>query len=386
MKLLVIMYQDFTQSFGAVRKYTEMISFLANHYEIILICLRGKPEIKAQKVYEIICTPPHKKDLQSYSLLKVVLRYVRFYMNQLELLLLVLRQHRDIKVAHIRHDTYSWPSTLLLTLLGKRIIADGKIYSSYAPQYDKRLNIIKLPMFLIEKMTLKRYSYFHTDSLVFKKELVKFGMSEANVAFIPVSLDLQKFKMSPCNENNRYNIAYFGELYDYSNVSYLIDAFALIKQQYTQSKLYIIGNGECFSSLKEQVKQLGLDKDVIFTGYVTHEELHLMFSNFCITVNPTKLFAGVGSTKRNEALAAGKIVLEAAPNDKTNLDDTDTIIYFDCTEPSNLAQTVCDLFKNPDLMLEYTQRSVMLAHRKYGLDNYRKITQIITSYSKEGMT
>jgi glycosyltransferase involved in cell wall biosynthesis len=48
----------------------------------------------------------------------------------------------------------------------------------------------------------------------------------------------------------------------------LINAFSLIKTQCPTAKLYIIGNGVLEDALKQQVAELKLTDDVIFTGYL----------------------------------------------------------------------------------------------------------------------
>ncbi len=48
----------------------------------------------------------------------------------------------------------------------------------------------------------------------------------------------------------------------------LIQSFAMIKPQCPSAKLMIIGDGVLESALREQIKQLGLENDVILPGYV----------------------------------------------------------------------------------------------------------------------
>ena len=49
----------------------------------------------------------------------------------------------------------------------------------------------------------------------------------------------------------------------------LIQAFARIKKSLHNTKLIIIGNGQLETQLKEEVNQLGLQEDILFTGYLT---------------------------------------------------------------------------------------------------------------------
>jgi len=57
------------------------------------------------------------------------------------------------------------------------------------------------------------------------------------------------------------------------NCEFLINSFFLIRSEIPRAKLVIIGGGHLESQLKKKVSLLGMSQSVIFTGYVTHEEV-----------------------------------------------------------------------------------------------------------------
>ena len=374
-KVLVIMYQDFSLEFGATRKYSEMMEYLTKYLDIILLCSRGASKDIVFKTYEVHIIPPRKKDLKNHSILHILLCYLFFYINQILLLFKILIVHRDLKYVHMRHDTYSIPSAIILFLFGKKVIADGKIFSSYALIFDNRLKYIKTFIIFIEKLVLKTYWKFYIYSINYKKELIKYGLNKNKLFYIPPSINLKKIPVDPINKSNMFNICYFGELHDYSNVSVLIKAFSLVKESFPTSRLYIIGDGECYASLVELAKKVS--EDIVFTGHLHVCELFHQFNKFSIVVNPTQLFAGANSTKKIEALAAGKVILEAMPYETTGeFDDSDVIIYFDASNPHQLSGKICHLFKNPDLIYQYSAKSLELSKR-YNIGNYKKLLDIM---------
>lgn len=376
-KLLVIMFQDFESPFGAARKYSEMIEYLTNHYEIILLCLNSPKNINILKIYKMRFFPPHKRDLKSMNFSTICIKYIYFYLFQVFTVLKIIVLHRDIRFVHIRHDTYSWPSALLLYIFGKRMIADGKVFSTYAIEHDARLKLISDLMIVIEYNILKLYWKFCVYSDNFKKELIDFGFDESRIFFILPSINRLKIPFFPITENNLYNICYFGELFDYSNVLILIKAFEKIKQQFSKSKLLIIGSGECYDSLKKYASNLAIKEDVVFTGRLSPDALYKQFQNFSILVNPTVLFAGTESIKRIEALIAGKVILEAKPVGHSN---NNPIIFFNGNNSDDLFEKIYILFLTPSLIYMYSRKS-RIASKKYDITNYELLINLIEENS-----
>lgn len=375
-KILVVMFQDFSKSFGATRKYSEMIEYLSEHFDIALFCVKGNEGLPTKWQYSTRLVPPQKKDLNGNRIGYLIFEYMYFYACQIVTLFRILREHGDITCVHIRHDTYSWPSAVILFIFGKRMIADGKIYSTYAIQYDKRLEKLRHIMVPLERLILKLYWRFYVYSENYTEELLKFGLASEKLFFIPPSINIKRIPTFPINEQNMYNIGYFGELHDYSNVKLLLKAFEQVVSRWPKSRLYVIGDGECLDALKAMSSELGLNEQIVFTGRLSPMELFNYFNNFCVSVNPTILFAGAESTKRIESLASGKIVFEALPANVGSKIDNDGLIYFNGNDPLDLSEKICYLFSNPQIMHEYSLRSKKMAIN-YDISNYVRLVNLI---------
>lgn len=377
-KLLVIMYQNFNFSFGATRKYSEMIEYLAGFFDIILLSSRSGETKRVKYRYEVKILPPYKKDISSNNFIFIILKYILFYANQLVLITKVIFKHGDIHFIHIRHDTYSGPSVILLKLFNKKIIADGKIFSSYLNDFDKRLKILHPLLVLYEKYLLKCYWKFYVYSESYKDELIHYGLKEEELFFIPPSININNIPKYPLDGKNYFNIAYFGELHDYSNVKFLIDAFIELKAIENRVKLYIIGDGECYSRLLEYSRNNKYKDDIIFTGYLEKDALFQYFKYFSILVNPTKKFSGAESTKKIEALSAGKIIFEVMPENENNMKNPDTITYFDGNNSHDLVSKIIDLINDFNRIRDFQKKSLILS-KEYDIVNYLKLVKLIQS-------
>lgn len=82
-------------------------------------------------------------------------------------------------------------------------------------------------------------------------------------------------------------IGHVGSFNDQKNHKYLIDIFyELLKENDKKYKLLLIGGGKLEQTIKEQVEELGIDKDVIFVGETT--EVNKWLQAMDIMVFPSK--------------------------------------------------------------------------------------------------
>ena len=72
-------------------------------------------------------------------------------------------------------------------------------------------------------------------------------------------------------------------------MEYLIDAFALLRKRAKgyPLKLLIVGRGSLDNILREKVKDLGIEADTVFTGYIQPREVPFYQNMFTISVYPS---------------------------------------------------------------------------------------------------
>lgn len=142
-------------------------------------------------------------------------------------------------------------------------------------------------------------------------------------------------------------ILYVGTLQPRKNISALIDAFVILKKNHTELKLVLAGKkGWLYDEIFEKVKKLNLEKDVVFTGYISEAEKNELYKNASAFVLPS-LYEGFGNTPL-EALAAEAPV---AVSNNSSLPEIcgDACLYFDPNDTIDMAKKIDKILTDPNL-------------------------------------
>jgi len=131
-------------------------------------------------------------------------------------------------------------------------------------------------------------------------------------AIIPNGIDLAHFSpdVSPIDEfcDGKLNILFVGRLESRKGLNYLIKAYKWVKEEFSNSRLIIVGPGTRLRRKYErQVKRTGL-KDVVFVGYAPYAELPRYYKTADIFCSPATGRESFGIALL-EAMAIGKPIV-----------------------------------------------------------------------------
>jgi glycosyltransferase involved in cell wall biosynthesis len=108
--------------------------------------------------------------------------------------------------------------------------------------------------------------------------------------------------MSDENKSKKHNLPndnfflYVGSCYPHKNVSTLIHAIKILKDQGSEQKLVIVSSRNVFvDRLEAQVRQLELENDVVFAGKLSDTDLQKLYTRAIALVHPS-LSEGFGLT------------------------------------------------------------------------------------------
>lgn len=100
-------------------------------------------------------------------------------------------------------------------------------------------------------------------------------------------------------------ILFFGSLVEYKGPDVLLKAFKLVKKEFSSVKLIFAGRGHMISQLKTMTKQMDLEEDVIFTGFVEDGNKPVYYKSADIFCLPSTTMAESFGIVNLEAMAAG---------------------------------------------------------------------------------
>ncbi|MEM3714790.1 MAG: glycosyltransferase [Nitrososphaeria archaeon] len=136
-----------------------------------------------------------------------------------------------------------------------------------------------------------QFMYNAADKVVsvskIEKEWLKniFKVPENKLCYIPLPIDIGKTREKKRKDGGDVKIAFIGRLSVEKNVDVLIEAFKLVKQNHSECKLYIIGDGPLRKYLEGMSKHIN---DIIFIGRLVHDEILKFLDDIDIFVLPSQ--------------------------------------------------------------------------------------------------
>ena len=204
-------------------------------------------------------------------------------------------QNEKIDVIHSNNFSPALAGSILSTITSvPHVTTIHDVFSlcgkNYWKEWGSQTNISKINVFLapyFEKLLMKlNYKCIHTVSEMSKEDLVKFGAKKP-IYVIPNTIGVIQYSKE--NQTNNFQFVYVGRLVFYKNVEILLKAVNLVRKNEPNIKLIIVGDGPHRENLEKLVKQLGIESNIDFRGFVNNKEkvdiisksVALAFPSFC---------------------------------------------------------------------------------------------------------
>jgi len=146
-----------------------------------------------------------------------------------------------------------------------------------------------------------RNEAFVTESRSSRDDLMRLGVDPRRIVLIPPGVDHELFRPGP--KTPFPSIVYFGGMRRYKRPRDALLAFALVRREILEARLYVVGEGPELPGLGELTKRLGIGGSVEFTGRLEYGELAKLVSSAWLNIH-TSAAEGWGYSI-TEAAAAG---------------------------------------------------------------------------------
>lgn len=125
--------------------------------------------------------------------------------------------------------------------------------------------------YIIDKFCLNNsdHIWFSTEGHIIGRE--KYGYFNRNnydYKIIPLGIDTNKFVSKPINEQNRYTLVYCGVISRYHMLDLLFSVVQDLKKDFRNIRLNLIGSGPDETSFKKLAKEMNLQNNILFHGFV----------------------------------------------------------------------------------------------------------------------
>ncbi len=231
----------------------------------------------------------------------------------------------------------------------------------YYPQEFLKQDLYKLKNWT--KYSVAKAKKVIAVSKTTKKDLIKFyNVPDEKIEVIyngygkNVRNQISKIK----NINQKLNVKknkfllYVGTLQPRKNLTVLIKAFAVFKKDNPDFRLIIVGKkGWLFDEIFQQVKDLGIEQEVIFTGYIPDSELAELYKNAFCYVMPS-LYEGFGIPIL-EAMSYGCPVISSFSSSLPEVGG-EACLYFDPKNEKDLWEKLKEMRENAHLRNELIKK------------------------------
>jgi L-malate glycosyltransferase len=269
----------------------------------------------------------------------VKVRFLRTFLQTLVYLYRLIRFIPQVSVVHILAASYFYffarvaPAVLLSRIFGRRVIVNYR--GGEASLFFSKYGWLTRPV-------LRLASLITVPSRYLEKCFQEQGFACAIVAN-PIDLDRFKFRN---RQQLRPRLLVTRNLEPMYNVAMALQAFAIVKRVYQNSRIDIVGTGSEAQKLKAWVEDNGLE-GVFFHGAVRNDEMPKYLQEADILLNPTNVDNLPMSLI--EAFATGLPVVSTKVGGIPDLVGEETALLVEAGNYHEMAEKILCLLASPDL-------------------------------------
>lgn len=269
---------------GAERVVTTLLNNLVNEYECHLILIENKISYELDKKINVINL---SEDLNQNGIIKLIrLPLIAYKLNK------VIKKYKFSQVTSFLYRS-NYVNILAKYLSKHKCIISERIAPS--SMYEDNSISSKISKILIKNLYNKADKIISVSKAIENDLLKNFNINvKQNVIYNPYDIEkikeLSEISIS-YNIEKEKSIITIGSLGKRKNHSLLINAFSKIDDE--EYKLYILGKGEEEINLKILIKNLNLEKRVIFLGFDSNPYKYLSKCSIFVLASNSEGFPNV---------------------------------------------------------------------------------------------
>jgi len=218
------------------------------------------------------------------------------------------------------------------------------------------------------KPSICRADHIVTVSEFSKKEILKYyNVPKDKISVVYCGVDFDRFKPLEDKElltkvKEKYGIdkeyfLYLGTLEPRKNLVRLVQAYAAAKREKAEFPCLVLagGKGWMYEEIFRTVQTLGLEQDVLFTGYVADEEVPVLMAGAFAFCFPS-VYEGFGMPVL-EAMACGTPVLTSKDSSMEEIAGEKTVLV-DAMSAEDITKGLVRLFEDVKLRMKLSEQGL----------------------------
>jgi glycosyltransferase involved in cell wall biosynthesis len=187
------------------------------------------------------------------------------------------------------------PGILSRTLRKRKVVLDCDDYEAAASHFTGAWQKTLVSFFENNLPRLANHTTTHTVFWV--QRLISMGIPADRITYIPNGVDRQRFFIPGPDQvqalkaqlglHNKKVVGFVGSLSFPSHpLDLLLHAFQRVHHTYPDVRLFIVGGGEAYDSLRAMTRDVGLEKVTLFGGRIPSELIPLYYKTMDLIVDP----------------------------------------------------------------------------------------------------
>ncbi len=213
---------------------------------------------------------------------------------------------------------------------------------------------------ILEKKVYSKADAVLPNTPQYSKYLVNMGVAKSKIKSLPFPIDTGLFRPSvDCSEVRQkwgldetdQVIVFIGTLFEFSGLDTFIRQFPQVMREIPKAKLLIVGDGPQRPKLERIITELGLEKQVIITGFQPYQTMpqYINLAIICINtflINDATM--DIFPAKIMQYIACGKATVATALRGITTLlpGESHGVVY--ATSAADMAREVIALLKSTE--------------------------------------
>lgn len=220
--------------------------------------------------------------------------------------------------------------------------------------YETNFPLNYIGYYYLEKKWLSYYKNIMTVTISNSSKADLQELEFNKIAIVPIGLNIDPLP-AIAEKELVPTIVFIGRLKKAKRPDHALQAFNLIKKEFPEAKMWVIGDGYMLEDLKKFET-----KDIIFHGHISTEKKYELLSKAHLILVPA-VREGWGLIVTEANAVGTPAVAYDVPGIRDAIIDGKTGILVKENTPDELAAKACVLLRDRNLLMEYSRNALVLA-------------------------